>query len=255
MTARLKIVAGNWKMNKTLSEGQRLIQEILDSNISLSANQQVIIAPPYIHLAAAAGMIKGRQGIYLAAQNCHQQQSGAYTGEVSAAMLQSLGVSYVILGHSERRQYFKEDAPLLAEKVNAALAQGLKVIFCVGEPLETREAGDQNNYVAQQIAGSLFHLTPEQSAHITIAYEPIWAIGTGRTASKEQAQEMHAHIRRVIADQFGAERAEGLTILYGGSCKPDNAEALFAQPDVDGGLIGGAALHAKDFCAIIQQLP
>lgn len=252
--ARQKIVAGNWKMNKNLTEGEQLIREILNNNISLSENKKVIIAPPFIHLSAAASQLKGSDGIFLAAQNCHQKQSGAYTGEVSAEMLKSAGVAYVILGHSERRQYFFENEALLTEKVDAVLFQGMNVIFCVGEPLEIRDAGHQNDFVEKQIAGSLFHLTLAQFSKIMIAYEPIWAIGTGRTASKEQAQEMHAHIRKVIAEKFGREASENLSILYGGSCKADNAAELFAQPDVDGGLIGGGALKSEDFCAIINAL-
>lgn len=252
--ARQKIVAGNWKMNNNLFEGKQLVEDIVTSGFSLTENKQVIIAPPFIHLTTTASQIKDKEGIYLAAQNCHQKEKGAYTGEISAEMLQSVSVDYVILGHSERRQYFGEDAALLAEKVNTALARELKVIFCVGESLEIRDKSNQNEFVAEQISASLFHLEQQQFSQIIIAYEPIWAIGTGRTATKEQAQEMHAHIRQVIAGKFGAEAADELTILYGGSCKPDNAADLFAQPDVDGGLIGGAALKAADFCAIINAL-
>lgn len=252
--ARQKIVAGNWKMNKNLSEGEQLVDDLLKSDFSLSENKKVIIAPPYIQLSTAAKQLNGREEISLAAQNCHQKPHGAYTGEVSAEMLKSAGVSYVILGHSERRQYFFENEALLTQKVDAVLSQGMDVIFCVGEPLEIRDAGNQNNFVEAQVSGSLFHLTLAQFQKIVIAYEPIWAIGTGRTATKEQAQEMHAHIRRVIAGKFGNDAAENLTILYGGSCKPDNAAELFAEPDVDGGLIGGASLDSADFCAIINAL-
>ncbi|HET8574410.1 MAG TPA: triose-phosphate isomerase [Edaphocola sp.] len=251
---RKKIVAGNWKMNQNLFEGKQLVEDIINSNFTLEDHQEVIIAPPFIQLSLAAGQLKDKPGIFLSAQNCHQKQSGAYTGEVSAEMLKSTGVDYVILGHSERREYFSESVELLAEKVDAALEKGLKVIFCVGEPLAIRDANQQNDYVETQIAKSLFHLSEQQFADIVLAYEPIWAIGTGRTASKEQAQDMHAHIRKVIAGKFGGTIADHLTILYGGSCKPDNAKELFAQPDVDGGLIGGASLKAADFVAIVQAL-
>lgn len=251
---RKKIVAGNWKMNQNLFEGKQLVEDIINSNFSLADHQEVIIAPPFIQLSLAAGQVKDKTGIFLAAQNCHQKQNGAYTGEISAGMLKSTGVDYVILGHSERREYFAESVEVLAEKVDAALAQDLKVIFCVGEPLAIRDANQQNDYVEAQISKSLFHLSELQFANIILAYEPIWAIGTGRTASKEQAQDMHAHIRKVIAGKFGETMADKLTILYGGSCKPDNAKDLFTQPDVDGGLIGGASLKAADFVAIIQAL-
>lgn len=251
---RQKIVAGNWKMNMNLFEGKDLVDEILKSNLSLKVNEQVIIAPPFIHLPITASQLMDKQGFYLGAQNCHQKQSGAYTGEISAGMLKSIGADYVILGHSERRQYFQESESLLEQKVNAALEQGIKVIFCVGENLAIRDAGDQDSFVAQQIKNSLFHLSQEQFANIIIAYEPIWAIGSGRTATKEQAQEMHAQIRKTIASQYGPDVADNLSILYGGSCKPDNAAELFSQPDVDGGLIGGASLNAADFVAIIQAI-
>lgn len=251
---RKKIVAGNWKMNQNLFEGKQLVEDILNSNFTLADNQEVIIAPPFIQLSLAAGQLKDKRGISLAAQNCHQKQNGAYTGEISAGMLKSAGVDYVILGHSERREYFAESETLLAEKVDAVLAQEMKVIFCVGEPLAVRDAGQQNDHVASQISKSLFHLSEQQLSNVVLAYEPIWAIGTGRTASKEQAQDMHAHVRKVIAEKFGNVAADKMTILYGGSCKPDNASELFAQPDVDGGLIGGAALKSADFVAIVQAM-
>lgn len=252
--ARQQIVAGNWKMNKNLIEGKQLLEDILKTDYALEENQKVIIAPPFIQLPVAAMQLKNKKGFYLAAQNCHQKPSGAYTGEISAEMLAVTGVEYVILGHSERRQYFNEDATLLNDKVDAALAQGLKVIFCVGEPLDVRDAGEEKDFIKQQIMGSLAYLSLEQFKDIVIAYEPIWAIGTGRTATKEQAQEMHAHIRSVIAEKYGNYTAGNLPILYGGSCKPENAAELFAQPDVDGGLIGGASLKAADFAAIIQAM-
>ena len=188
----------------------------------------------------------------LGAENCADKASGAFTGEVSAEMVKSTGADYVILGHSERRAYYGETAEILKEKVNLALANGLKVIFCIGEVLEEREAGKQNEVVKAQLEGSLFELTTEQLANIVLAYEPVWAIGTGKTATAEQAEEMHAFIRNTMAAKFGAEAAENLTILYGGSCKPSNAKELFAKPDVDGGLIGGAALKADSFKGIID---
>jgi len=190
----------------------------------------------------------------VAAQNCHQESSGAYTGEISASMLRSLGVNYVILGHSERREYFKESNELLTQKVNVALDEGLTPIFCCGEPLSIRESNQQIEYVCHQLTASLFHLEASQMAAVVIAYEPIWAIGTGRTASAEQAQEMHAAIRNHLASKFGQEIADGISILYGGSCKPSNAQEIFAGEDVDGGLIGGASLKAEDFLAIISSL-
>ncbi len=250
--SRKKIVAGNWKMNLNLFEGKQLVADVLQKSLSLAENTEVVIAPPFTQLELAATQLKDTQGYLLGAQNCHQEASGAYTGEVSAAMLKSVGVTYVILGHSERRQYFGEDEALLAKKVNAALANDLKVIFCVGEPLEVRDANGQNELVHQQIVGGLFHLDTAQFKNIVIAYEPVWAIGTGRTASADQAQEMHAYIRLVVAEKYGAETADDTSILYGGSCKPSNAAELFACPDVDGGLIGGAALVAADFAGIIE---
>ena len=223
-------------------------------NEKLSADKpacDVVICTPYIHLASVAGLID-KNIIGLGAENCADKEKGAYTGEVSAEMVKSTGADYVILGHSERRAYYGETAEILKEKVNLALANGLKVIFCIGEVLEEREAGKQNEVVKAQIEGSLFELTAEQYANIILAYEPVWAIGTGKTATAEQAEEMHAFIRGVIAEKFGAQAAEDTTILYGGSCKPSNAKELFAKPDVDGGLIGGAALKADDFKGIID---
>ena len=248
---RKKIVAGNWKMNKNLQEGIALAKEL---NEKLSADKpacDVVICTPYIHLASVAGLID-KNIIGLGAENCADKEKGAYTGEVSAEMVKSTGADYVILGHSERRAYYGETAEILKEKVNLALANGLKVIFCIGEVLEEREAGKQNEVVKAQIEGSLFELTAEQYANIILAYEPVWAIGTGKTATAEQAEEMHAFIRGVIVEKFGARVAEDTTILYGGSCKPSNAKELFAKPDVDGGLIGGAALKADDFKGIID---
>jgi triosephosphate isomerase len=214
----------------------------------------VVIAPPFVHLMQTAEQLMGIDRIYLGAQNCHSEASGAYTGEVSAAMLNSADVDYVIIGHSERREYFHEDDAMLAKKVNIALAHGLKVIFCCGEPLEIRDAETQNAHVERQVKAGLFHLSPEQFRNIIIAYEPIWAIGTGRTASTTQAQEMHKFIRSVVFAKYGADAAGDVSILYGGSCKPSNAAELFACADVDGGLIGGASLKASEFLGIINAM-
>ena len=251
---RKKIVAANWKMNLTLTEGNNLVDGILKGLPSLDANRQVVIAPPFVAIPQTAAQLKGTAYIYTGAQNCYSEAAGAYTGEISASMLKSAGVDHVIIGHSERREYFKEDNAMLAKKVNQALANDLEVIFCCGEPLEIRDAGTQNSYVEQQIKEGLFHLDAAQLEHVVIAYEPIWAIGTGRTASSEQAQEIHAYIRGVIAAQYGVNAANELSILYGGSCKPSNAKELFACADVDGGLIGGAALKADEFLGIISAM-
>ena len=248
---RKKIVAGNWKMNKNLQEGIELAKEL---NTMLSAdkpNCDVVICTPFIHLASVAPLLDS-QLIGLGEENCADKASGAYTGEVSAEMVKSTGAQYVILGHSERRAYYHETNEILKEKINLALANGLKVIFCIGEVLEEREAGKQNEVVKAQLEGSLFDLTGDEFSNIILAYEPVWAIGTGKTATSDQAEEMHAFIRGVIAEKFGKDAAENLSILYGGSCKPSNAKELFAKPDVDGGLIGGAALKAADFKGIID---
>ncbi|XZF16116.1 triose-phosphate isomerase [Chitinophagaceae bacterium MMS25-I14] len=251
---RKKIVAANWKMNLDLETGKALVNDILAGNAALSETKQVVIAPPFIHLQQTAAQLKGQQFISLSAQNCSDHASGAYTGEIAASMLQSVGCAYVIIGHSERREYFGETDSQLAEKTDRALSCGLKVIFCCGEPLEIRDADTQNEYVAAQIKAGLFHLDAATLKNIVIAYEPIWAIGTGRTASSAQAQEMHAHIRATIAAQYGQQTSDELSILYGGSCKPSNAAELFACPDVDGGLIGGASLKAEEFLGIIDAM-
>ncbi|MCD6010666.1 MAG: triose-phosphate isomerase [Flavipsychrobacter sp.] len=251
---RKKIVAGNWKMNLDITEGAQLVNDIFNGSPQLDENKIVVIAPPYIHLTQTASQLAGMDFIYLGAQNCHQEASGAYTGEVSAAMLKSAEVAYVIIGHSERREYYKEDSAMLAKKVNQALVNGMQVIFCCGEPLEIRDANTQNAFVEKQIKEGIFHLSAEQFKNIVIAYEPIWAIGTGRTASAAQAQDMHAHIRSVVAAQYGAQTADDTSILYGGSCKPSNAGELFGNADVDGGLIGGAALKVADFLSIIAAM-
>jgi len=248
---RKKIVAGNWKMNKNLQEGIALAKELNEKLTADKPHCGVVICTPFIHLASVAPLLD-ESIIGLGAENCADKEKGAFTGEVSAEMVKSTGAQYVILGHSERRAYYGETAEILKEKVNLALANGLKVIFCIGEVLEEREANKQNEVVGAQLADSLFDLTAEQFAHIILAYEPVWAIGTGKTATAEQAEEMHAFIRKTIADKFGAQVAEDTTILYGGSCKSSNAKELFAKPDVDGGLIGGAALKADDFKGIID---
>ena len=250
-TKRKKIVAGNWKMNKTYIEGRDLAQGVVEH---LTAQDVlVILGTPYIHLKAVSNIINGISNLKLAAQNCHQEEKGAYTGEISADMLVSVGVDYVILGHSERREYFKETDELLAKKVNLVLQKGLYPIFCCGERLPIREAGSQNEFVQKQIQSSLFHLSEADFRKVVIAYEPVWAIGTGKTATPEQAQEMHQHIRQLIAKQYGKTLADTTSILYGGSCKPHNAKSLFGQADVDGGLIGGASLKVADFNAIINS--
>ncbi len=241
-------------MNLSLQEGAALINDVLSDLPDLGPDQLVVFAPTYLHLATAVESVRGTRGVYVAAQNCHHEPNGAYTGEIGAPMLEAAGVEYVIIGHSERREYNHEFDSLLAKKVNAALSQGLKVIFCCGESLEIRDADTQNQFVGEQIQAGLFHLDAESMQHIAIAYEPIWAIGTGRTASAAQAQEMHAHIRSVLAGRYGQEIADDTSILYGGSCKPSNAAELFACPDVDGGLIGGASLKAADFLGIIRPM-
>ena len=240
---RKKIVAGNWKMNKNLQEGVALAKELTE--VVKNPNCGVIICTPFIHLASVAD-------IELGAENCADKASGAYTGEVSAEMVKSTGAEHVILGHSERREYYKETPAILKEKVDLALANGLKVIFCIGESLAQREANEQNAVVKAELEGSVFHLTAEQWKNIVIAYEPIWAIGTGKTATAEQAEEIHAYIRSCVAEVYGAEVADDTTILYGGSCKASNAPELFAKPDIDGGLIGGASLKTDDFKGIID---
>ena len=246
---RKHIVAGNWKMNKDLQETDTLITALLSQKNTGDAH--VIVAPTFTNLSLASTRFR-ESGIKVAAQNMHQATNGAYTGEISAAMLKSVNVHHVILGHSERRAYFHETDALLAEKVDAALAAGLEVIFCFGEELEDRKSDKHFDVVESQLKNALYHLTAANFKHIVLAYEPVWAIGTGETASPEQAQEMHAFIRKIIAAQYDATTADDLSILYGGSVKPANAKEIFANPDVDGGLIGGAALNAEDFFAIVN---
>ncbi|MBP7613240.1 MAG: triose-phosphate isomerase [Paludibacter sp.] len=248
---RKNIVAGNWKMNKNLQEGLALATELNEALAGAELKCDVVIGTPFIHLASVAAAIDTTK-IGVAAQNCANKESGAYTGEISASMVKSTGAEYVILGHSERREYYGETSAILNDKVALALANGLTPIYCCGEALDVRNANEQNAYVKTQLEETVFNLGAEDFAKIVIAYEPIWAIGTGVTASTEQAQDMLAFIRSIIAEKFGKDIAEGTSILYGGSCNAKNAPELFAQPDIDGGLIGGAALKVADFKAIID---
>ncbi len=248
---RKKIVAGNWKMNMNLQDGVALAKELNETLTVNKPNCGVVICTPFIHLASIAQFLN-QDVIGLGAENCADKEKGAYTGEVSAEMVKSTGAQYVILGHSERRGYYGETPEILKEKVLLALKNGLKVIFCIGESLEEREADKQNDVVKAELEGSVFNLTADEFKNIIIAYEPIWAIGTGKTATAEQAEEIHAFIRSVIAGKYGKEVADDTTILYGGSCKASNAPELFAKPDIDGGLIGGASLKAADFKGIID---
>lgn len=251
---RKQIAAANWKMNLTFQQAETLITDLLAADIQLSEHQEAVFGVPFPYLVNIKNIIDGRQNVLVAAQNCYTKHSGAYTGEVSAEILKSIGVPYVIIGHSERREYFNESNAMLADKVNICFEYGLKPIFCCGEALDIREAGTQNSYVENQLKESLFHLTEEHLTGFVIAYEPIWAIGTGKTATSEQAQEMHKHIRSVLATQYGNELADSISILYGGSVKAANAKEIFGQPDVDGGLVGGASLVATEFSAIINSL-
>jgi triosephosphate isomerase len=248
---RRKIVAGNWKMNKSLQEGNSLIDEVLSLNTSKDVLK--IFATPFIHITSAAQKISGKDDFAIAAQNCHHLESGAYTGEVSASMIQSTGAGYVIIGHSERRNYFNEGTQILIQKVNAALNNGLIPIFCVGENLEDRNSNQHLEVVRQQLKEALYHLSPADFGKLILAYEPIWAIGTGMTATSHQAQGMHNFIRSEVNKKYGKDISENISILYGGSCNADNAKELFACIDVDGGLVGGASLKAKDFAAIADS--
>ncbi|MBR6749520.1 MAG: triose-phosphate isomerase [Bacteroidaceae bacterium] len=247
---RKNIVAGNWKMNTTLQEGVALANEIKEALNGVETKCDVVIATPFTHLVSVVAAVEGTS-IGVGAENCADKTEGAFTGEVSAKMVASTGAQYVILGHSERRAYYHETPEVLKEKVLLALENNLTPIFCVGEVLAEREAGEHFNVVAAQVKESLFNLTADEFSKIVIAYEPVWAIGTGKTATADQAQEIHAFIRQTIAEKYGNEVADNTSILYGGSCKPSNAGELFAKPDVDGGLIGGAALKADSFLGII----
>lgn len=251
---RKQIAAANWKMNLTLEQSKALTAAIIQATLTTDINHQVILGVPFPYLISVKEQIGNHENVFAAAQNCYTKPSGAYTGEVSVEMLKSIGIQHVIIGHSERREYFNESNAMLADKINICLEFGLTPVFCCGEPLAIREAGTQNNYVATQLEESLFHLSPQQLTGFIIAYEPIWAIGTGKTATNEQAQEIQAYIRQVIAARYDSTVADSISILYGGSVKAGNAKEIFAQPDVDGGLVGGASLVATDFITIINSL-
>ena len=251
---RPKIVAANWKMYKEFDEGLKLATEVARQLPRPGQHgTQVILLTPFIHLEAISKLPEAGR-LQLGAQNCHEQAEGAFTGEISAPMLRSAGAQFVLVGHSERRQYLGEDSTLLAQKMNTALNHGLRPIFCCGESQQSRSAGQQETFVNEQLAASLFHLTEAQIARIIIAYEPVWAIGTGNTPAPDQVQAMHKAIRHTIARQYGEEVAQAIPILYGGSCNAQNANTFFACPDVDGGLIGGASLEANSFIAIVDSL-
>jgi len=245
------MIVGNWKMNKTLKEGQELAKQIVSG--AGKSSVAAVLAPPYYLLDSVRQIIGSSDNVFLAAQNCHQETAGAYTGEVSAPMLKSVGVDYVIIGHSERRNHFDETYKMLAAKVNQAIAAGLKVIFCCGESLAAREDEAHYAIVKKQLRSSLFHLYEKEMSNVVIAYEPVWAIGTGKVATPQQAQAMHKEIRKAVGNAYSDRIAQDMTILYGGSCKPTNGGEIFSQPDVDGGLIGGASLKAEDFLSLIQQ--
>ncbi|MBY5959060.1 triose-phosphate isomerase [Membranicola marinus] len=245
---RKKIVAGNWKMNTTLEEGRRLIEAIVDQE--KPEDVTLIVAPPYTHLSMVNNVIDGQEGILLSSQDCYLKESGAYTGAVAPAMIRSTGATYTILGHSERRSYFQEDNATVFQKMRAAFSEGLKVILCIGEKLDQREVGDHFKVVQNQLEETICKFSAKEGKDVILAYEPVWAIGTGKTATADQANEMHGFIREVIAQNFDNQFAEQIPVLYGGSCKPGNAKELFSQSNVDGGLIGGASLKAEDFLAI-----
>ena len=249
---RKKIVAGNWKMNTTVPEGVQLAKEVVAKAGEVPADVNLILAVPYSHLCPVGEVIKGTR-VALSAQNCSDKEKGAYTGEVSASMVKSTGAVWTILGQSECRQYAGDTDATLVEKIKLAFANNLKVILCVGEKLAERDADCHFEVVSAQVKSVLYHFSAEDMKNVVIAYEPIWAIGTGKTATAAQAQEIHACIRKVLADKFGSKVADDTTILYGGSCKPSNAKELFAEPDIDGGLIGGAALKAEDFIGIAMS--
>jgi len=251
---RKQIAAANWKMNCTIQQANDLIDGLIKENISIIGDREVVLAVPFPYLMMAKEKLKNSPGFKIAAQNCYTQSSGAFTGEISAVMLQSIGVDYVVVGHSERREIFGENNTMVAQKTDACFANNLKPIFCCGEPLQIREAETQNAYVETQIKEGLFHLTGAQLENFVIAYEPIWAIGTGKTASSQQAQDMQAHIRNIFKGKYGDGIAESISILYGGSVKANNAKEIFEKPDVDGGLVGGASLIVSEFTTIIRSL-
>jgi triosephosphate isomerase len=251
---RQQIAAANWKMNLTYEQGEELLDTILNENIVLSEHQRAVFAVPFPYLVMAHHKVAAKKNYFAAAQNCSDRTSGAYTGEVSAVMLRSIDIKYCVIGHSERREYFNEHSHTLAQKATHCLENGIAPIFCCGEQLSIRETGTQDVYVETQLRESLFHFSDHQLRQIVIAYEPIWAIGTGKTATSAQAQEMHAHIRAVLAAKYGNATADEIPILYGGSVKSGNARELFHCPDVDGGLVGGASLQAAEFMTIIRSL-
>lgn len=251
---RTQIAAANWKMNLTYQQGEKLLDDILAAEIKLKDHQKAIFAVPFPYLTMTRSEVADEKNYYPAAQNCYHKKSGAYTGEVSAEMLHSLNINYCVIGHSERREYFSETNAVLADKVNICLENFITPIFCCGEALSIRESGNQNEFVATQLRESLFHLSAERIKNLVIAYEPIWAIGTGKTATTAQAQEMHAHLRSILKGQYGDGVASQIPILYGGSVKATNAAELFGCPDVDGGLVGGASLIAAEFKEIIRSL-
>lgn len=251
---RKQIAAANWKMNLTIDKAEALLNDILSAEIKLNTDQFAVFAVPFPYLQMAQQKINNKENYAIAAQNCYSKKSGAFTGETSVEILQSLNIKYVVIGHSERREYFEESNAFLAAKLNIALEYNITPIFCCGETLSIRDAQTQNEFVAKQLEESLFHFSAEDMQKIVIAYEPIWAIGTGKTATSLQAQEMHAHLRKVLADKYGKDVAGNISILYGGSVKASNANEIFSQPDVDGGLVGGASLIANEFIAIIKSL-
>lgn len=251
---RKQIAAANWKMNLTIDKAESLLDDILKENTAPAENSLAVFAVPFPYLIKASEKLNGKSNYAIAAQNCSNKKSGAYTGEVSVEMLDSIGIRYCIIGHSERREYYGETNQVLMEKTDLCLAQGITPIFCCGEALEIREKDGQNEFVRRQLEESLFHLSDNQIKNIVIAYEPIWAIGTGKTATTEQAQQMHEAIRSVLAEKWGSQVAQEITILYGGSVKAANAAELFSCPDVDGGLVGGASLIATEFIEIIKAL-
>lgn len=250
---RRKIIAGNWKMNKSFDDAMALTSEVVNMvNDEYNGTALTVLIPPFLYVNSVSRMMRGN--IFCGAQNCHQEVSGAFTGEIAASMIKSCGAEYVIIGHSERRQYFFETNALLAKKVNAVLSNNLTVIYCCGETLEEREANKHFDVLKSQISEGIFHLTNEQMKHVVLAYEPVWAIGTGKTASTAQAQEVHAFIRNLVKEQFGSNVADNLTIQYGGSVKADNAAELFSAPDIDGALVGGAALQSRSFVDIVKAM-
>jgi len=252
---RKKIVAGNWKMNLNLNEGLTLCSELKALiKEEVKGTQEIVICPPFIHISSLTNFFHSDSQVFVGAQNCHQVDSGAFTGEVSSSMIASTGARYVIVGHSERRLYFSESNEQLSQKLDQVLKNNLIPIFCIGETLEQRNNETYFDVIKSQIAEAAFHLPEAMFSRLILAYEPVWAIGTGLTASPEQAQEIHAYIRKLISEKYTHEIADNLTILYGGSCNPKNASALFSQPDIDGGLIGGASLKARDFVNIIKAL-